>query len=270
MYGFTYHRPTTVRQAASLLAKYYEAKLLAGGHSLIPVMKLRLAKPPDIVDSRAVEGLSGIELKGRSIVIGAMTKHGEVANLRSSRMPCRRSPRCRARSAIRTVRHRRHDRRLARQQRSERRLPGRLPRPRRHHHHQQAPHRGRRFLHRACSRPRSSRTRSSPRCSSRSPRRRPTRSSSIRPRALRWSACSCRSAAPDIRVAVTGAGSNGVFRVHELRGGAEEAVRREVAGRHDHPGGRHEQRHPRRRRNTARIWSASWRAGRWPTPTAGG
>jgi carbon-monoxide dehydrogenase medium subunit len=82
MYEFKYHRPTTVRQAANLLTKFSEAKLLAGGHSLIPVMKLRLAKPSDIVDLSQVEGLSGIELKGRSIVIGAMTKHGEVANSR--------------------------------------------------------------------------------------------------------------------------------------------------------------------------------------------
>ena len=80
MYEFKYHRPTTVRQAANLLAKDPEAKILAGGHSLIPVMKLRLAKPSDIVDLSQIEGLSGIELKGRSIVIGAMTRHGEVAN----------------------------------------------------------------------------------------------------------------------------------------------------------------------------------------------
>jgi carbon-monoxide dehydrogenase medium subunit len=80
MYSFTYHRPTTVRQAASLLAKNEEAKLLAGGHSLIPVMKLRLARPSAIIDLSRVEGLSGVELKGRSIVIGAMTRHGDVAN----------------------------------------------------------------------------------------------------------------------------------------------------------------------------------------------
>jgi carbon-monoxide dehydrogenase medium subunit len=79
MYDFTYHRPTTIRQVASLLAKDEDAKLLAGGHSLIPVLKLRLAKPSAIIDLSRVEGLSGIELKGRSIVIGAMTKHGEVA-----------------------------------------------------------------------------------------------------------------------------------------------------------------------------------------------
>jgi aerobic carbon-monoxide dehydrogenase medium subunit len=80
MYEFTYHRPTTVRQAANLLAKDPEAKLLAGGHSLLPVMKLRLAKPSALVDIGRIEGLSGIERKGRSIVIGALARHVEVAN----------------------------------------------------------------------------------------------------------------------------------------------------------------------------------------------
>jgi carbon-monoxide dehydrogenase medium subunit len=80
MYPFTFHRPTTVRQAANLLAKNADAKLLAGGHSLIPVMKLRLASPPMLIDLSQVEGLSGIELKGRSIVVGAMTRHADVVN----------------------------------------------------------------------------------------------------------------------------------------------------------------------------------------------
>jgi carbon-monoxide dehydrogenase medium subunit len=79
MYAFKYHRPTTVRQAANLLAKFPEAKVLAGGHSLIPVMKLRLASPSDIIDINKVEGLSGVEIKGRSAVVGAMTRHFEVA-----------------------------------------------------------------------------------------------------------------------------------------------------------------------------------------------
>ena len=80
MYSFTYHRPTTVRQAVNLLTKDPEAKLLAGGHSIIPVMKLRLAKPTALIDMGKIEGLSGIELKGRSIVIGAFARHYEVAN----------------------------------------------------------------------------------------------------------------------------------------------------------------------------------------------
>ncbi len=80
MYTFNYQRPTTVRQAGNMLAKDSEAKLLAGGHSLLPVMKLRLAKPSALVDLNKIEGLSGIELKGRSLVIGAMTRHVDVAN----------------------------------------------------------------------------------------------------------------------------------------------------------------------------------------------
>lgn len=80
MYPFTFHRPTTVRQAANLLAKHADAKLLAGGHSLIPVMKQRLAGPPVLIDLSQVEGLAGIERKGRNVVIGAMTKHADVAN----------------------------------------------------------------------------------------------------------------------------------------------------------------------------------------------
>jgi carbon-monoxide dehydrogenase medium subunit len=79
MYAFTYHRPGTVRQAANLLGKQEEAKLLAGGHTLVPTMKLRLAGPKHLVDLGKVEGLTGIELKGRSLVIGAMTPHVEVA-----------------------------------------------------------------------------------------------------------------------------------------------------------------------------------------------
>ena len=80
MYEFKYHRPATVRQAANLLVKNEDAKLIAGGHTLVPVMKQRLAAPPHIVDLTRIEGLSGIEMKGRSLVIGATTKHAEVAD----------------------------------------------------------------------------------------------------------------------------------------------------------------------------------------------
>ncbi len=80
MYAFKFERPTTVRQAVNLLAKNEEGKLLAGGHSLIPVMKLRLASPSVLIDLSKVEGLSGVEVTPRSVVIGAMTKHKDVAN----------------------------------------------------------------------------------------------------------------------------------------------------------------------------------------------
>jgi carbon-monoxide dehydrogenase medium subunit len=80
MYAFKYVRPNSVRQAANMLAKDGDAKILAGGHSLLPAMKLRLAKHSQLLDIGGIEGLSGIELKGRSLVIGAMTRHVEVAN----------------------------------------------------------------------------------------------------------------------------------------------------------------------------------------------
>jgi aerobic carbon-monoxide dehydrogenase medium subunit len=80
MYNFTYHRPTGLRQAGNMLTKLEEAKLLAGGQTLIPVMKQRLASPANIIDLNRIEGLDGIELKGRSIVIGAMARHVDVAN----------------------------------------------------------------------------------------------------------------------------------------------------------------------------------------------
>jgi carbon-monoxide dehydrogenase medium subunit len=80
MYNFTYYKPTTVRQAANLLAKNPDAKLLAGGHSLIPVMKQRLAQPSALIDLNQIEDLAGIDVKGRSIVIGALARHADVAN----------------------------------------------------------------------------------------------------------------------------------------------------------------------------------------------
>src|ERR1700750_2994516 len=80
MYEFKYHRPATVRQAANILIKNEDAKLIAGGHTLVPVMKQRLASPPHLVDLSHIEGLDTIEMKGRSLVIGATAKHADVAN----------------------------------------------------------------------------------------------------------------------------------------------------------------------------------------------
>src|SRR6202522_1177762 len=79
MYEFKYHRPATVRQAANLLIKNEDAKVIAGGHTLLPVMKQRLPSPPHLVDLSHIDGLDGIEMKGRSLVIGATAKHADVA-----------------------------------------------------------------------------------------------------------------------------------------------------------------------------------------------
>ena len=80
MYNFTYHRASGLRQATNMLGKFEEAKLLAGGQTLLPTMKLRLASPTHIIDLNKIEGISDIEMKGRNIVIGALARHADVAS----------------------------------------------------------------------------------------------------------------------------------------------------------------------------------------------
>jgi aerobic carbon-monoxide dehydrogenase medium subunit len=77
--AFTYHRPTTVAEAVGLLADLgEEARPLAGGHSLIPMMKLRLATPGHLVDLAGLRDLKGVATDGSDIVIGAMTTQHEL------------------------------------------------------------------------------------------------------------------------------------------------------------------------------------------------
>lgn len=76
---FEYHRPTSVADAVKLLTDLGdEARPLAGGHSLIPMMKLRFATPEHLIDLGAIEGLKGIRRDGGSIVIGAMTTQADL------------------------------------------------------------------------------------------------------------------------------------------------------------------------------------------------
>jgi carbon-monoxide dehydrogenase medium subunit len=77
--AFDYHAPTSVEEALTLLGSSGDVKVLAGGQSLIPVLKLRMAAPEVIVDLGRIESLRGIREDGDSIVIGAMTSHDEVA-----------------------------------------------------------------------------------------------------------------------------------------------------------------------------------------------
>jgi carbon-monoxide dehydrogenase medium subunit len=80
MYATTYHRPSSVDEAASLFAKGTEAKYLAGGHTLIPVMKQRLAAPSDVIDLTRIKELIGIETSGDTLTIKAATPHYDVAH----------------------------------------------------------------------------------------------------------------------------------------------------------------------------------------------
>ena len=78
MYEFNYHRPKTLDEAKSTVAGAEDGKILAGGMTLIPSMKLRLAGPSDLVDLADVDGLSGITVGGDKVTIGAMTRHYDV------------------------------------------------------------------------------------------------------------------------------------------------------------------------------------------------
>jgi carbon-monoxide dehydrogenase medium subunit len=76
---FDYHRARSLADAQRLLAAHPGAKLLAGGHSLIPLMKLRLAMPPAVIDIGRIQELRGISRSGDTIRIGALTTHAELA-----------------------------------------------------------------------------------------------------------------------------------------------------------------------------------------------
>jgi carbon-monoxide dehydrogenase medium subunit len=79
MYNFTYHRPGDLSAAVARLRDASEAKLLAGGMTLLPTMKQRLAAPSDVIDLAAIPDLAGIRRDGNELVIGAMTRHADVA-----------------------------------------------------------------------------------------------------------------------------------------------------------------------------------------------
>jgi carbon-monoxide dehydrogenase medium subunit len=78
MYETTYHRPSSVAEAAALFAKGSESKYLAGGHTLIPVMKQRLAGPSDVIDLARIKELVGIELSGDTLTIKAATTYYDI------------------------------------------------------------------------------------------------------------------------------------------------------------------------------------------------
>ena len=79
MYQFTYHRPESLSAAVAQLTADSDAKVLAGGQTLLPTMKQRLASPSAFIDLGRIAGLAGVSREGEAIVIGAMTRHADVA-----------------------------------------------------------------------------------------------------------------------------------------------------------------------------------------------
>jgi carbon-monoxide dehydrogenase medium subunit len=76
--AFEYHRPTSLAEATQLLASSADAKILSGGHSLLPLMKLRLATPSVVIDIGRLDELRGIQEAGGTIIIGANVTHYEA------------------------------------------------------------------------------------------------------------------------------------------------------------------------------------------------
>src|SRR5216683_4482381 len=80
MYDFTYQKPASLADAAKAIAAAEDGKLMAGGMTLIPTLKQRLARPSDVVDLGKIAELAGIKKDGNAVVIGAMTRHADVAH----------------------------------------------------------------------------------------------------------------------------------------------------------------------------------------------
>jgi len=80
MHAFQYHRPSSAKDAASLVGKNSESRFLAGGQSLVQAMKLRLSSPSDLVDLGSLKELSFVKASGGGVEIGAMTRHADVAS----------------------------------------------------------------------------------------------------------------------------------------------------------------------------------------------
>ncbi len=85
---FNYYRAGSVAEAGDLLKKHPGAKLLAGGHSLIPLLKLRLAAPPALIDIGRIAELKGITVRDGTVRIGALTTHAELAASAALREHC--------------------------------------------------------------------------------------------------------------------------------------------------------------------------------------
>ena len=79
MYNFAYHKPKNITEAVNILQNADDAKVLAGGQTLIATMKLRLASPTDIVDLSDIEELGTISKTDKGIIIGAMKTHTQVS-----------------------------------------------------------------------------------------------------------------------------------------------------------------------------------------------
>ncbi|MEZ5871586.1 MAG: xanthine dehydrogenase family protein subunit M [Nitratireductor sp.] len=88
MHNTSYHRASSVDDAAAMMAKAEDGKFVSGGQTLIPTMKQRLAAPSDLIDLRHIAAMKGISINGNQVTIGAATTHAEVASSKELRAIC--------------------------------------------------------------------------------------------------------------------------------------------------------------------------------------
>lgn len=88
MYNTRYHRASSADEAVKLMGSADDGKYVAGGQTLIPTMKQRLAAPSDLIDIRNIAALKGVTVSGRDVTIGAATTHAEVAGSKELRAVC--------------------------------------------------------------------------------------------------------------------------------------------------------------------------------------
>jgi len=79
MYAFQFHRPTSLDDATRIFGESEDPRYVAGGHTMLPSMKLRLAAPTDIIDIGSIEALKGLRVEGDNVIIGAGVRHADVA-----------------------------------------------------------------------------------------------------------------------------------------------------------------------------------------------
>ena len=248
MYAFTYHRATGLRHAANLMDKLEEPKILAGGQTLLPTMKQRLASPANLIDLGQVEGMSEIT---QAAARSRSARWRGITTSHNSPIVQEAIPALAYLAGLigdPAVRHRGTIGGSVANNDPNADYPAACLGLGCHHRDQQAQDRAPTSSSRACSRPRSSPTRSSPRSRSRLPKK--AGYYKFRNQASRFALVGVFVAKrpSEIRVAVTGAGSSGVFRVPSF----EEALKKRFSPKSLEgltiPADWHGKRHPWQRR----------------------
>lgn len=86
--AFAYHRASSVDETVRLLREHPEAKIIAGGQSLVPMMNFRLSRPPELIDIMGIPGLSSVEMRGEMLYIGGLLRHQQLSEDQTVKRVC--------------------------------------------------------------------------------------------------------------------------------------------------------------------------------------